>query len=70
MNKPTKRSKTSIRSGWFVILLVSLAILDLRTDLLLLKDHFTLTTLQFAIRYHLLAVVVLMASGSLWKRYR
>ena len=55
---------------WFPLLLVILSLWDLRTDLLLLLDHFTLTSLMFAVRYHLLAIVVLMGFGSLWRRYR
>ena len=55
---------------WFPVLLVLLALWDLRTDLLLLLDHFTVTSLIFAMRYHVLAVVVLLASMSLWRRYR
>lgn len=47
-----------------------LALLDLRTELLLLVDQFTLTSLVYTVRYHLLAVVVLLASGSLWRRYQ
>ena len=47
-----------------------LALWDLRTDLALLIDHFTFTSLGFAMRYHLLAVMVLLGSASLWRRYR
>jgi hypothetical protein len=51
-------------------LLLVLALLDLRTELLLLADHFTLTSLLTAITTHPLAVVVLLAQPSLWRRYR
>ena len=54
---------------WFPLLLLLLALLDLRTELLLLIDHFTFTSIGFAIRHHLLAVVVLAAFPSLWRRY-
>lgn len=54
---------------WFPLLLLLLALLDLRTELLLLSDHLTFTSLGFAIRHHLLAVVVLAAFPSLWRRY-
>jgi len=65
------RSKHHRRTArWFPILLIFLALWDLRTDFLLLFDHFTLTSLMFAMRYHLLAVVVLLGSFSLWNRYR
>jgi len=42
---------------------------DLRTELLLLIDHITFTSIRFAISHHLLAVVVLAAFPSLWRRY-
>ena len=54
---------------WFPLLLLLLALLDLRTEVLLLIDHFTFTSIGFAIRHHLLAVVVLAAFPSLWRRY-
>ena len=46
-----------------------LALADLRTEMLLLLDHFTITSLLFAMRHHVLAVAVLMGSPSLWRRY-
>jgi hypothetical protein len=49
--------------------LVALALFDLRIELLLLFDHFTITSLAEAVRFHLLAVVVLLFSPSLWRRY-
>ncbi|MFM7311649.1 MAG: hypothetical protein ACKO0M_00505 [Cyanobium sp.] len=45
------------RSAWLPLLLLVLALGDLRIDLQLLLDHFTFTTL-------------LMAQPSLWRRYR
>ena len=54
---------------WFPILLVLLALGDLRTGLQLLTDHFTVTGLGYAIRHHQLAVVVLLGSPSLWRRF-
>jgi hypothetical protein len=35
-----------------------------------LADHFTLTGLTYAIRDHQLAILVLLSSVSLWRRYR
>jgi hypothetical protein len=46
-----------------------LALLDLRTELLLLRDHVTFTALSYAIRHHALAITVLAAMPSLWRRY-
>lgn len=62
----------ALRSSRFHLLpplLLLLALLDLRTELLLLADHFTLTSLLTAITSHPLAVVVLLAQPSLWRRY-
>jgi hypothetical protein len=55
---------------WFPLLLIVLAFGDLRTELILLADHFTLTGLSYAIRDHQLAIIVLLSSISLWRRYR
>jgi hypothetical protein len=52
------------------LLLIILAIGDLRTELILLADHFTVTGLTYAVRHHQLAIVVLLSSLSLWRRYR
>ena len=45
---------------WLAWLLLILAIYDLRIELQLLADHFTLTALNAAISNHPLAVVVLL----------
>lgn len=52
------------------LILLLLALLDLRVDLQLLADHFTVTALAEAIRSHPLAVAVLLFTPSLWRRYR
>ena len=71
----TKRSGDSVRlrhhatARWFPILLILLALGDLRTEVQLLSDQFTVTGLGYAIRHHQLAVVVLLGSGSLWRRF-
>jgi len=52
------------------ILLLLLALADLRVELQLIADHFTFTTLAAAIRTHLLAVSVLLLQPSLWRHYR
>ena len=51
------------------LLLVLLALVDLRTELILLWDQFTITSLIYALRYHALAVLVLLSAPSLWRRY-
>jgi hypothetical protein len=52
------------------LLLALLAVLDLRDELVLLADHFTFTTLWFALTSHPLAVAVLVLTPSLFRRYR
>jgi len=52
------------------VVLLLLALVDLRVELQLIADHFTFSTLVAAIRNHLLAVFVLMLQPSLWKHYR
>ncbi|MFN5118882.1 MAG: hypothetical protein ACK5FE_16140 [Cyanobacteriota bacterium] len=52
------------------LLLLLLALSDLRVELQLLADHFTFTTLFTAIRSHFLAITVLLAMPSLWRHYR
>ena len=63
-----RRSRPTAR--WFPLLLVALALGDLRTEFQLLSDHFTWTALMYAVMHHWLAVVVLLGSLSLWRRYR
>ncbi len=66
----TSRSASDPRpSPLLPLLLLVLALGDLSTELRLLFDHFTVTTLLTAIRTHPLAVVVLVAQPSLWRRY-
>lgn len=52
------------------LLLLVLALADLRVEAQLLADRFTLTSLLSAIRYHWLAVTVLICQPSLWRHYR
>ncbi len=69
----TERSGHSQRrhnsARWFPILLILLALGDLSTEFQLLSDQFTVTGLGYAIRHHQLAVVVLLGSPSLWRRF-
>ncbi len=52
------------------VLLLVLALADLKSEIRLLLDHFTFTTLVVAIQNHLLAVTVLALLPSLWRHYR
>ena len=62
-------SPGSSSQRWVPLLLATLAFLDLRVELQLLFDHFTLTSLIFAVRHHLLAVVVIILLPSMWRHY-
>lgn len=52
------------------LLLFLLALLDLQTEIRLLLDHFTVTTLFSAIHNHLLATTTLLLLPSLFRHYR
>ena len=52
------------------LVLILLALMDLRMEIMLLLDHFTFTSLLYGVRHHALAVMVLLAAPSLWRRYR
>ena len=52
------------------VVLAILALLDLRVELELLADHFTVTSLLVAIRSHPLAVAVLALLPSMLRHYR
>jgi hypothetical protein len=71
MRGPDRREPIR-RGGWplLPVVLLVLALIDLRVELILLWDHLTLTSLTAAIRSHLLAVTVLVAQPSLWHHYR
>jgi hypothetical protein len=47
-----------------------LALLDLRTEIRLLLDHLTFTSLVAAITNHLLATTTLLLLPSLWRLYQ
>ena len=69
MSEPRSAYRRRAATRWFPLLLMVLAVADLRTELLLLADQFTFTGLGYAVRHHQLAVVVLLGSPSLWRRY-
>jgi len=52
------------------VLLILLALWDLRAELQLISDHFTWVTLRAALVQHPLAVGVLVLSPNLWRRFR
>lgn len=57
-------------TGLVPALLLILALADLRVELQLLLDRFTVTALVNALVSHPLAVLVLLLQPSLWRRYR
>jgi hypothetical protein len=58
------------RIPWAPLLLGLLALLDLRTEIQLLLDHFTWTSLSVIPLQHPLAVMVLVLLPSMLRRYR
>jgi hypothetical protein len=66
MNKPSSRG---LRVPLVPLILFVLALLDLQTELRLLIDHFTVTSLVVAIQNHLLAATTLLLLPSLWRLY-
>ncbi|MFN9548095.1 MAG: hypothetical protein ACK6AD_13705 [Cyanobacteriota bacterium] len=67
MSKPSRRG---LRVPSVPLLLLLLALLDVKTEIRLLLDHFTLTTLLAAIQNHLLATTTLALLPSLWRHYQ
>lgn len=68
--EPSSRSEPSRLPPLVPLVLLLLALADLRVELQLLFDHLTFTALIGAIFSHPLAVVVLLLQPSLWKHYR
>lgn len=67
----TISSRPSSPGAWLIpLVLLVLSLLDLRVEILLLIDHFTVTSLVQAISSHPLATTVLVLQRSLWRRYR
>ena len=56
-----------IKCYWLQILLIILSIYDLRIDLRILIDFFTISTLFYTISEHPLAITILITSPSLFK---
>lgn len=52
------------------VLLLVLSLGDLKSEIRLLLDHFTFTSLLSAVQSHLLAVTTLMLLPSLWRLYQ
>ena len=56
-----------IKYNWLQIILIILSLYDLRIDLRILIDFFTLSTLFYTISEHPLAITILITSPSLFK---
>ncbi len=57
-----------IKYNWLQILLITLSIYDLRIDLRILIDFFTLSTLFYTVTEHPLAITILITSPTLFKK--
>ncbi len=51
------------------ILLIVLSIIDLQTEIKILIDHLTITSLIYTIKHHILATAIIIFSPSLLKVY-
>ncbi|MFM1799239.1 MAG: hypothetical protein RLZZ117_1517 [Cyanobacteriota bacterium] len=65
-----RRPSTGVKVPLVPPLLLLLALMDLETEIRLLLDHFTFSTLASAIQNHLLATTTLLLLPSLWRLYR
>lgn len=70
MTGPAQRRSRSRGIAWPAVVLCGLALLDLRIEIQLLLDHFTWTSFSLIPVQHPLAVLVLLLTPSLWRRYR
>ena len=64
---PIGRLIIYVKYNWLIILLILLAIYDLRIDLRILIDFFTFSTLFYTISEHPLAITILITSPSLFR---
>ncbi len=58
-----------VKAIYLPVLLIVLALWDLRIDFRILFDHITLTAIFFAVKNHPLSFAVLIFSPSLIKKY-
>ncbi|MEY3929590.1 MAG: hypothetical protein RLZZ516_1300 [Cyanobacteriota bacterium] len=70
MTNPAQRRSRSRGIAWPAVVLCVLALIDLRIEIQLLLDHFTWTSFSLIPVQHPLAVLVLLLTPSLWRRYR
>ena len=57
-----------MRINYYLIILISLVLVDLSTELRILFDHFTFNSLYFAIGKHPLAFFILFSFPFLFKK--
>ena len=57
-----------MRINYYLILLLSLVLIDLSTELRILMDHFTFNALYFAFSKHPLAFFILFSYPYLYKK--
>ena len=70
MNDNSSRLVNYFKYNWLHIILIILSIYDLRIDLRLLLDYFTLSTLFYTILEHPLAITVLIINTSIFNSLR
>ena len=57
-----------MKLNYYLVLLISLVLIDLATELRILIDHFTLNSLYFALGKHPLAFFILFTYPYLYKK--
>ena len=70
INSNFRRLFNYIKINWIPIILIYLSIYDLRIDLRLLFDYFTLSTFAYTILDHPLAITVLITTPTLFNRLK
>jgi len=57
-----------MKLNYYLIILLSLALIDISTELRILFDHFTFNSLQFAFSKHTLAFFIIFSYPYLYKK--
>ncbi len=66
----TNRTSDSISlERYLPLILLLFAVLDLRVDIQIMLDHFTFSSLLFALRNNPLAALILLSTPSIWRHY-
>ena len=64
-----KRYLRLLKPRYIPLFLFLVAILELREDIIIILDQFTITSVLFAIRHNFLAVLIIIFIPSIWNSY-